>query len=285
MANRLLSLAPQSAAISRSGASADRALERAAIHPVNGNPRPRVTKPTTGSGGAGLQHLASTVIRLSTPSIRMPPASWPARLRRTRLSGRARRRVRARQSWSAPDAGLSATIRRGPARQTSSMPRLVQPLGQRFQIGLQAGQARQFLVEQHRPASMAIWAFCWRIHWRILLMARWLTTQPSCSQLIDGPPSLTGEDFHRWPFCKGVDNGTICPSTLAPRQMAEIGVHRVSKVNGRGAGGQAGAPCPLASSRKWCRQTARSGRRRPGRCGRKSLAPVQQLAQPGDFSS
>ena len=47
-------------------------------------PLPRVTKPTIGSGGAGLQQRASTVISRSTPTTRMPLPAPAALLCRAR---------------------------------------------------------------------------------------------------------------------------------------------------------------------------------------------------------
>ena len=70
------------------------------------------------------------------------------------------------------------------------------------------------------PLSRTVSAFWARIYARILLIALDDFTQPSYSQFTEGCPSLAAMISTRCPFSSGVDSGTICPSTFAPRQRS-----------------------------------------------------------------
>ncbi len=81
---------PQSAVIRRSGCFSFMRATLLQLWRWMEMPLPRVTKPTIGSGGAGLQHRASPVIRRSTPTMRMPlpePAALLCAARPLRIVG------------------------------------------------------------------------------------------------------------------------------------------------------------------------------------------------------
>ena len=175
-------------------------------------PLPRVTKPVISSGGAGLQHLASCVIKSSKPTTSTPPLpTAPLFACALTQFASAAGLVGSAGAWLLNNSSkLCAVMSSRPkAKYSSSV--LAKPKFCAMSSCLTAVLLRRCnsFSNTARPCAMystVAWALN---HARTLLFARGLLVKPSRSQSREGPPCLTAMMLTVWPVCNLVVNGTI----------------------------------------------------------------------------